>query len=307
MEDLTTEHFTNDVMIRQNNGDGTFTDPEPLYQPSGTYPYSLSAADFNGDGRPDLAVFNFPVNLFDLLFASTFDINQIDLIGQTIAAFPSATAAILLNTSASESFTNANAASFVAGALAPGSIVSAFGTALAASIASAASLPLPTSLAGTSITVRDAAGTSRPASLFYVSPTQINYAIPDQTAIGEATFTIQTAANSISVQQTIVPVSPGIFAASGIAAGNVMTYSASPVPALGFTISVAADGSLIPTPIDVGSASSQVYLLLYATGLRNHSSAAVTATIGSANVPVAVDVVLHVDGATTNPVKINLQ
>src|SRR5262245_39385422 len=60
------------------------------------------------------------------------------------------------------------------GILAPDSIAAAFGTKLATQIASAASQPLPTSLAGTTVKVKDSAGVERLAPLFFVSPGQIN-------------------------------------------------------------------------------------------------------------------------------------
>ena len=56
---------------------------------------------------------------------------------------------------------------------ASGSIASIFGTNLAATAASAAGVPLPTSLGGTSVTVNGVA-----APLFYVSPNQINVQVP---------------------------------------------------------------------------------------------------------------------------------
>jgi uncharacterized protein (TIGR03437 family) len=64
---------------------------------------------------------------------------------------------------------SANYGSFVA----PASIASVFGTNLATQTAWASSLPLPTLLAGTSVTIR---GVSAP--LFYVSPGQINLQVP---------------------------------------------------------------------------------------------------------------------------------
>jgi len=48
---------TGDVTVFLGNGDGTFTPVLPS-QPAGTYPISIMAADFNGDGILDLAVAN---------------------------------------------------------------------------------------------------------------------------------------------------------------------------------------------------------------------------------------------------------
>ena len=69
-----------------------------------------------------------------------------------------------------------NAASY-AQPIAPGSIVSIFGTNLAPAPARADHTLLPTSLAGTSVTIGGIA-----APLFYVSPGQINAQVPSGTA-----------------------------------------------------------------------------------------------------------------------------
>src|SRR5689334_8488340 len=65
-----------------------------------------------------------------------------------------------------------NAVPFVA----PESIVAAFGSNLATTTQSATAQPLPTELGGTSVEVN-----GRKAGLFFVSPNQINYVIPDAT------------------------------------------------------------------------------------------------------------------------------
>lgn len=86
---------------------------------------------------------------------------------------------------ASESGTAASvsAASYIrAGDLASESIAAAFGTNLATTTQSATAIPLPTALADTTVTVRDNLGVARLAPLFYVSPLQINYQIPNGTA-----------------------------------------------------------------------------------------------------------------------------
>jgi len=76
------------------------------------------------------------------------------------------------------SLANVSAASFSGTTLASEAIVAAFGQSLATRLETAVSLPLPTSLAGTVVRVRDSAGTQRDAPLFFVSPTQVNYQIP---------------------------------------------------------------------------------------------------------------------------------
>jgi len=98
-----------------------------------------------------------------------------------------------------------NSASFTTSA-APGGILSIFGTQLAPATASAPSLPLPTMLAGTTVTI---GGVSAP--LYYVSPMQLNVQIPYEVSAGSAiglrvinnsessfyTFNVSTAAPAI--------------------------------------------------------------------------------------------------------------
>src|SRR5207302_11143509 len=98
--------------------------------------------------------------------------------------------------------------------LAPESIASAFGSAMATT-SQAASLPLPTSLAGTTVKLKDSAGSERLAQLIYVSPAQINYLVPTGTVAGAATITITSGDGSISLGTVqIAPVAPGLFAAN---------------------------------------------------------------------------------------------
>ncbi|MGH9840637.1 MAG: hypothetical protein ACREEM_17810 [Blastocatellia bacterium] len=107
-----------------------------------------------------------------------------------------------------------SAASYRRGALAAEAIVTAFGLNLATGVMAASSLPLPTTLAGTNVKVRDGAGAERLAPLFFVSPTQVNYQMPAGTAPGQAIITITNANGAISADAVeIAPVAPGLFSA----------------------------------------------------------------------------------------------
>jgi len=66
--------------------------------------------------------------------------------------------------------TTVSAAGFAPGPVAPESIASVFGPALATGTQAADRLPLPLVLAGASARVRDSTGTIRPTALFFVSP-----------------------------------------------------------------------------------------------------------------------------------------
>jgi uncharacterized protein (TIGR03437 family) len=99
--------------------------------------------------------------------------------------------------------------------VAPESIAVSFGASLATREEGADTIPLPTSIAGTTVKVRDSAGAERLAPLFYVKSSQVNFLIPAGTATGVATITI-TSGNGIVSTGTvrIAPVAPGLFAAN---------------------------------------------------------------------------------------------
>ena len=92
-----------------------------------------------------------------------------------------------------------SAASYVSTPLASEAIVAAFGSGLATATRAGATLPLPTELAGTTVRVKDSNGAERFAPLFFVSPTQINYQMPPETAAGAATVTITSGNGALSI------------------------------------------------------------------------------------------------------------
>src|SRR4051812_38290099 len=103
-----------------------------------------------------------------------------------------------------------NGVTYAAGQpVAPGSIVSIFGSDLAASLAQADSIPLSAALEDVSVTMNGVA-----APLFFVSPNQINVQVPwnvlpdgsDSGAVSVAVTRGQVTSNVQSVQ--IAPVSP---------------------------------------------------------------------------------------------------
>jgi len=213
--------------------------------------------------------------------------------------------------------------------------VSASGADLATGTASASSLPLPTSLDGTTVTVTDSAGAARLASLFYVSPLQVNFEIPAGTAVGTASVSIQSqsgTAQTATIQ--IGNVSPGLFELNGaglVAAWVLPVISGAQQPLQ--PVYQIASGAVVPLPINLGLSTNQVYLEMYGTGIRNASN--VTATVGSFSVPVlyagaapgfagedqvnigplpqalagagSVNIVLTADGQAANTVNVTIQ
>lgn len=81
--------------------------------------------------------------------------------------------------------------------LAPGGLASAFGAELAATTESAASLPLPTTLAGTRVLVNGKA-----APLLFASPSQINYQLPEDTPTGDIEVIVERS-NGNRTRETI--------------------------------------------------------------------------------------------------------
>lgn len=250
---------------------------------------------------------------------------------------PGAAYAYSLSATPARPVTNVSAASYAGNLLAPESIVSAFGTGLAMSTQLATGA-LPTALGGTTIKVKDSAGAERMAPLFFVSPSQINYQLPAGTANGAATIIVTSGDGAVSAANVqINRVAPGVFTADasgrGLAAAVILRVKADGSqiyePITRFD---AAQNKLIPVPVDLGTESDQVFLLLFGTGARYRTSlSGVTAKLGGADGQVGyagaqndfagldqfnirlsrqligrgeIDAVVSVDGQSTNTVKL---
>ena len=240
---------------------------------------------------------------------------------------------------ATASVTSVSAASYSA-ALASEAIVTAFGSNLATATLAATTLPLPTSLAGTSVLVEVGAGMERLAPLFFVSPTQVNYQIPAGMVADAATIVITSGDGSAVIESTqIAAVAPGLFSANvsgqGVAAAVALRVKPdggqSYEPVAQFDT---AQNKFVAVPIDLGPETDQVFLLLFGTGIRGRSAlSAVTASIGGTDSEVLlagaalgfagldqvnlrlprslagrgeIDVALAVDGRAANTVRIHI-
>ena len=224
-------------------------------------------------------------------------------------------------------------------AIAPGSLASLYSQNLAVAIAQAGLLPLPILLGGVTLAVADSAGVQRNAPLLYVSPSQINFLVPDNVASGMATFAIGGDTVAQSFTATVQPVAPTLFSMSGtgsgvaaalavaVQAGNPQLQSPVPVFQCGNT-------GCVSVPIDLG-VDQPVYVSFYGTGIRNRTWLEnVTLTINGVSVQVLyagpapnfsgldqvnvglplvlrgsgeVNVVLRVDGQASNVVTINVR
>lgn len=219
--------------------------------------------------------------------------------------------------------------------------MAAFGNALANATEAAATIPLPTELSGTSIVIKDSEGEEHQAPLFFVSPGQVNFLIPEEAALGSATITVTSGDGSISTMTAdLVAVAPGIFTANadGEGAAAALALRAAADGAQSYEFTAVFDSSserFVSAPIAFGPEDEELFLILFGTGLRRLSAVdAVIATVGGEACEVSfagaqegfagldqinmrlpralagrgeVDVEISVDGQTANVVKIAFQ
>jgi uncharacterized protein (TIGR03437 family) len=137
----------------------------------------------------------------------------------------------------------------IAGSVAPESIATAYGTSLASSVS-----------------IQDSSGVTTTATIYFTSPTQIDFLIPSSVNIGPAIVTIGT--QTAAVQITAVAPSLYLQNTSGLAAAYALVNGAY---------------RPVTSPIDISS--GEVYLILFGTGIRGAGSN-VTATIGGVEASV---------------------
>jgi uncharacterized protein (TIGR03437 family) len=167
-----------------------------------------------------------------------------------------------------------NSASYASDAIAPGSLVTVFGTNLSSFTALAGSPPLPTRLGGVEVMLGGVL-----CQLLYVSPSQINLLAPDSIVAGRQTIAIGSAISEV----VVAPTAPGIFTAGG---------SGSAGPPLASVMARSADGSTrdIPNmqctpsgcnsvPLPISGDTTDLFLVLYGTGIRGQHT--VTARLGN--------------------------
>jgi uncharacterized protein (TIGR03437 family) len=156
-----------------------------------------------------------------------------------------------------------NSGSYTPQGVAPGSIVSIFGTNLAASTATASANPLPTALSDvTSVTIN-----SIPAGLFFVSQNQINVQIPFDVLPSDQAGTVNVVVSRSSGESalqnvTVTPASPGIFTTTANGLGQAFAYDNS-TGALAAPAG-AAIGAFATTPLSLTAGHA---LIIACTGL----------------------------------------
>jgi uncharacterized protein (TIGR03437 family) len=292
-------------------------------------------AGFSGDGGPATQA---RLNLSQGTLAGTITTGIVALSGNAIAFVDVQNSRVRsFTTSSTLSATSTVAASYSTAALAPDSIAAVFGDPLATGVAAASSVPLPTSLSGTTVKVRDSAGTERDAGLFFVSQQQVNYHIPPETVTGTATVTVTSGSGAVSSGNiTVANVAPGIFTANasgtGYAAANTLIVRNGNLIYDVVAVFNPATSQYEGKPINLSQ--EDVFLILYGTGIRRRTGlSGVSVTINGVSTPALfadaqglvgldqinvqiprslagtgdVNVVVTVDGRVANTVRIKIQ
>ena len=173
--------------------------------------------------------------------------------------------------------------------VAPGSIVSIYGSNLATTGTSATTVPLPTNLGGTSVTITDGSGATAALGLFYAGPNQINAEVPETASTGTATLTITTPSGTQTASVMLAAVAPGLFTANqsgkGVAAAQLVTnQSNGQQTTVDIFNAPCAAGACVGIPLDVSSGNTA--LVLFGTGIQNRASLSdVTVMIGGQALP----------------------
>jgi len=230
-----------------------------------------------------------------------------------------------------------SSARFITTALSPAAIVSVFGSNIASGPATA-TLPLPMTLNGASVTVTDKAGNVASAQLYSVSASQANLVIPSGLAPGWAKLTVHTASGAI--EEANIPlraVAPALFTAnqtgSGPPAAIFTIAHADGTSAYNLVASCPTIATCVPVPLNLGGVGDQAYLSFYGSGIRGYSKG-VSAIVGGMTIPAGyagpqgsypgmdqvnvqlpqslagagpINVQLVVDGAYSNTVQIQIQ
>ena len=168
-------------------------------------------------------------------------------------------------------FTSVSSATYKLGQpLAPAAIAAGFGEALNGRIMLASETPLPTTLDGVEIEVRDAREQSLQAGIQFVSPQQLNYVVPEGCAPGLARVRVRRGGELIAAGTLAIgAVSPAIYTVNGqgtgVAAASWLFVANDGSRTSGLVFDPTTGG---PLPIAFNPGQGDLYLSIYGTGLR---------------------------------------
>lgn len=215
--------------------------------------------------------------------ASSFGLpgaNALAVSGTNLFAGATATGSVFRSTTEVVANASVSAADYRAvNAHAPEAIATIFGPALATTQAAAVLLPLPTTLGGTTVTIKDSKGVDRPAPLFFVDKTQVNYQVPAGIATGWAYLTVRSGDGTTSyATANIVPAALSLFTADSTGTGVPAAYLQRVKANGSQTIEPVGQYDAVtrkwnPLPIDLGPESESVFLVLFGTGVRGSDPA----------------------------------
>ena len=175
-------------------------------------------------------------------------------------------------------FSILHAASYGNTDLAPDQMVTVFSPELTSETIVAGVLPLPAALGGVSVILTDSAASIHHTLLFYVSPVQVTFLVPPDAALGPGTVRIVTPGGaSVSAAIRVGPVSPGVFTANangqGVASAQIIRVHSdgSQDPPESTAIYDSINHVWTAVPIHRSSPGDELFLVLYATGIRHHS------------------------------------
>jgi uncharacterized protein (TIGR03437 family) len=181
-----------------------------------------------------------------------------------------------------------SAATWSSPTIAPGELVAAYGQNLAPDTPEIFG-PLPTLYYGNSVSIIDSANKTWAAPMAFVSPYQITFQVPAGVASGSAKVNIVSSAGTQTASNIqVAPVAPAIFAlnGSGLAAAETVRVSVGGAQTIGVDYQATNGAFLAANPINMGTATDQMYLALFGTGWAGASASKVTVMVGGVNAPV---------------------
>src|SRR5262249_44957639 len=132
----------------------------------------------------------------------------------------------------------------------------------------------------------------RAAPLLYVSPSQINFLIPEGTTAGDVPLTVQTGlGNTLNALAKVAATAPGLFTANGDGRGVVAASAIRAIAGSGLQTPVPlfrcgdTQGSCVSVPVPLG-VDTPTYVSLYGTGIRGGTPGKVAVLIGGVSVPI---------------------
>ena len=260
--DLVMTYEDNSLALCPGKGDGTMLPPIELPIPSGFGRfYSATPMDLDGDGRMDLVTSNGYSNSVSLFLAKAQG-------GPELRRAVSAAGDLAI--------------------VAPGARATLYAPSPAET--TAATPPWPTTLDGVVLQLQENNGWTRQVPLLYVSPTQINFQVPEDTALGDVKLTIGTHngpidAGSAQVNArapTLFMLSPSnlVPVATGVLVKPDGTQVALPISSCGLELGCGVE--MIP----LSTADGTIYLSLFGTGFGAPTAGDVTCSINGMPVPV---------------------